>query len=234
MASFSAFKLSTSMEQWIEQSMLKTHLGLRELAKISTDKALVVFSQYFWVAAGLCFCLFVVASKYFGHVAQQITAFLLFVFTYTALSIRAWNQRRFEILKSTLVETKDKSVFYCKCFLVISLFLLLVVSVVNVVFDGEVLKGAGLILAVLAVGIFSLVVGVLIANMFSLFVIFGPALVAITYLWVSICLARSAIFVGSRGLVNFLVFYMILGTVYLAVIAFPEFRDWLGVPMICR
>lgn len=231
--SFSAFQLSPSMRSWIDKAMQTASVSLLELAKLSTDEALIVFSRFFAGVAALAFVLYILADKYMGPSSQQLFAFTFMLFFYTSVSLNAWNRKRAEILKKFMGEAAKDTVRYVRFFVIFAAVVLVITALISAQFGIYTLEHYGPLYTFLGLALLAIVAAVWATQTLSLLVAFGPAIVAIAYLWLSIYLARLCLLIGSRRMVNFLVAYAIFGTLYFLITSFPALRESLQVPALC-
>lgn len=233
--SFSAFRLSPPIKAWIERALENTNLGLIELAETSSSEALRAFSIYFGSAAILALAIGMLGDIANLDVAVKNTFGVTgYALGYAALSIYAWNKRRQEILDELVSRAKQESMRYSKYFAFFSIFILMTAAAISALIGEAALSSFGPIALILFAGALALVATTVMANTISLVVVFGPALAAIVYLWVAIYVARGALVIGERRLVNFLVLYGVAGTLYFTVLGLPELRASLGLPILCR
>lgn len=232
--SFSAFNLSPSLRKWIERALTSTSLGLSELASFSTQEALVVFSRYFGGAGAFVLIISALFSAQIDGQSKELLNLLAFALIYSAASINAWNQRRAEILAQFISEAKRDTLRYTKYFSMFSLLLLLVTASVSTLLGEMLLNFFGPLVLFLVAAVLTFAVAIIMGNTVSLLIVFGPALVAVSYLWLTIYVARGALAVGRRRLVNLLVLYTVFATLYFTALGFPELRESLHLPVLCR
>lgn len=233
-ASFSAFKLSPSMRDWIGKALATTSLSLAVLATLPTQEALKAFYRIFLAVAALLFIGTIASEKIANGYAKNALSVCFFICFYTGLSIRAWSERKEEIFGKFLADLKSETVKYPKYFAILSIILLIIAGSVSAAAGEFAINTFTSLITFLAAGMLSLLASIWLANSASLVVVFGPALAATGFLWLTIYVARISLWIGSQGLVNLLVLYAIIGTMYFTVMSFPELMANLGIPSICR
>lgn len=232
--SFSAFRISPAMRAWINQAQTKTSLTLAELATLPTEEALKSFYKFFLFAAAVLLGGSFLSDKVFNSAAKGPLSLSFFVCLYSGLSIRAWSENRQEIFNKFLAEIKSETVKYPKYFAIFSLILLTAAASFSVAAGEFALRTFTSLATFMAAGLLSLFLSIWLANSASLAIVFGPALAATSFLWLSIQTARVCLWVGSQKLINFLVLYAILGTMYFTAIGVNDLRTQLGLPLLCH
>ena len=233
-ACYSAFRLSTSMKTWINKAFSTASIGLTDLAKLSTVEALRVLASYLGVGAAAFFLIAIQGDVIgLGNSTRDFFGIVALTLGYTALSIRGWDQQRQETLNKFIAKTKDESIRYSKYYAFLSILILITVLAISAYIGEAILNTFGSFVLLLLVGGLCILGSILIANTIAILFVFAPAIAAIAFLWIVIFVARGALFIGKRHLVNFLTAYAILGNIYFVILSFPVLRAELGLPVFC-
>lgn len=235
MTSLALFKLSPSMIQWIDRIQSSTKNGLIDVAQLSDADALKGFKNYFLGGAFFSFILYVFFDKIDFKTAKQVSAITFLMFFYTAGSIGAWAYKRTEIFEKFISDTKrdvGRAVKYIAAF-----FVILNAAFISYCYFLSIneLSSIPMFMVYSFLAVVVVVFSVITANTLSVFFIFAPALAAIAYLRGIIFSAKIVLIVGKDNFFNFLVFYGIFFTLYLAFLSFPNLRSVFSfVPIICQ
>jgi hypothetical protein len=222
------------MEGWIAKAVETAGLSLLQLAELSTEKALSAFTWFFASVAGLSLLLFIASDRFFEGAGQHVLSMVLVVCAYIAGSLNAWRRKREEILHKIVTEAAKDTINYVKFFALLAAAVLIFVTLLSEYAGSYAFENFGPLGGFIIVGVLIIIAAVWVASAVSLVFTFGPALVALAYLWISIYLAKGCLVVGSRRLVNALILYAVFGSVYFVITSFPELRESLHVPSICR
>lgn len=232
--SFSAFQLSPSMSRWIDRFMNSTESGIEELAALSERDALRTFGIFLGGTAAFLFLLSYLGAALFAVELKNGLIVSAVALGYTSMSINAWSKNREAILGKFKQEAIADVRRYIKYFLAFSALLVTLVSVISVAVGQFVYASLEPLIFFVLTGIFAIVVAIFLSSSISLTMVFGPAVMALVYLWLCIFSARAALIVGKARLKNFLVTYCIFATAYATVLSFPAIRNNLGLPVLCQ
>lgn len=234
LSTFALFERSESMNTWILRIQNSTESGLLEIAKMSTDEALRYLKFFFFGAAGVLFIAYAIVKNEFHSKHSDVISVFCILFVYIGASINAWSHRRVEIIdefKMGLVSDARKAIKFA--FLISLLMLLIIISIsfsfnmlpfgaLKPALEGVVLLGLALVVSAIAV------------KFLSLGFIFVPALIAISYLWMVVSVAKITLKIGRKGLFNLFIAYFIVGSLYFALLSLPGLRLWMNIPAICQ
>lgn len=232
--SFSAFQLSPAIKTWLGNIQETTTVSLSELASTSTDEALSTLSVLFGVVAAILFLIFIAFESRLQGSTKDFIVMFSFSMGYAAVSINAWRKRREEILSEFFNKATDEAVRYTKFFLILSLIVVGIGAAISLSAGELAVKEIGSLgLIIPAAGILFIMV-FLMSSAAPLFIVLGPALLTIAYVWATIYFAKGALYIGKKRLVNFLVLYAVFGTLYFTALGFPKLRDLLHLPVLCE
>ncbi|WP_315139140.1 hypothetical protein [Achromobacter marplatensis] len=231
---FAAFRINPSIRKWIEKSSLLTERSLRQLAYVSDESALAAFKKYIFGLAAVLFFLVVVLGQFITEPTRQVLSVGFVALLYIGSSIGAWSHNREEIVREFLEDAKTTSKKVAMGYSLLAALMLSFVIGVGL-WAGELdLFNLSNLVRFLVFGFAAVVVAGILVRFFSVAFILVPAFIAISFLWLSIYVARSVLVVGKETLVNLFCAYCVLGTIYLALLSMPGLRIWLNIPAICQ
>ncbi|WP_197342298.1 hypothetical protein [Ralstonia solanacearum] len=231
---FGLFRLSHGLRDWIDRAGNLANSSLLELAATSDREGLEAFSRYLLGASFIALAIGIFVGKFADERSGYILPISSMIFLYSAASIKAWSNRRNDVLLDYINKTKRDTQRYSIYYLAFSAVILTAMGAFGTWSRQLNLESFLSFAAFIFMGWAILIGSLLIANSISIGFIFAPALVAISYLWLSILIARGALAIGKQHLFNLLIAYNIIGTVYLALLGLPSLRIWLGIPAICQ
>ncbi len=214
-ASYSTFKISTSMKEWIDRIEASTEKGIIKIAQLSDEKALKALSIIFFILFGIFFIINILYSKIIGttHLYFNI---LLMIFLYFSISIYAWSSNRNKILEDILLKFKKEFIIAIKITIGIFIIIFLVwitTQTSNIHINFDLLY----IITLSSIILLILFITLLISNSFLIAFIFLPAVISIIYLKLVIFISKIILFLGKNKLNNLFIIYFIIGSIFQAL-----------------
>ncbi|NKI70833.1 hypothetical protein GN109_15525 [Collimonas pratensis] len=233
--SFTLFQLNDGMKKWIENIENSTEIGLIRMASLSDKKTLITFGSLFVLIGMTLFAVSLASKNYVSAETYRNLSISWVVCFYCGGSIGAWSHKRKEIFEKFLVDTKQQFIKFTKYFLVFSVILaMLFIVLINLTtypLSSNLLKPMAYLIPIAFV---VLILAIFLGNSLSLGLIFGPALIALIYLRITIFIARTSLKLGKKSFMNLLTLYFIVGTLYISLLTFPALKTMTGISAICQ